>query len=174
MKIFTAPEMVELPRETPRVFIGGTIEQGTVDDWQSDLAVQFAKAYGKNVAFLNPRRKNWDATWVQSKENLQFLAQVHWELGEIEDADLVLLNFVPGSMSPISLLELGFLAGMNRAGLLNKGAVCCPHGFWRRGNVEIVCDRYRIPLVETLSDLIIEGSYVLERNHTRRMTPLPT
>ena len=32
--------------------------------------------------------------------------------------------------------------------------VCCPEGFWRRGNVEIVCERYDIPLYESLEDFI--------------------
>jgi hypothetical protein len=34
--------------------------------------------------------------------------------------------------------------------------VCCPEGFWRRGNVEMVCRRLRIPLFETLDDLIAD------------------
>jgi len=28
--------------------------------------------------------------------------------------------------------------------------VVCPEGFWRRGNVEIVCNRYDIRLFESL------------------------
>jgi hypothetical protein len=36
--------------------------------------------------------------------------------------------------------------------------VCCPEGFWRRGNVEMVCRRHRIPLFATLDDLIADLS----------------
>src|SRR5262249_13162647 len=50
--------------------------------------------------------------------------------------------------SPITLLELGLFA---RSGKL---VVCCPVGFWRRGNIEVVCARYGIPLVDSLKALI--------------------
>lgn len=35
----------------------------------------------------------------------------------------------------------------------NKLVVCCPEGFWRRGNVQVVCGRYGVKLVETLDEL---------------------
>jgi hypothetical protein len=33
-----------------------------------------------------------------------------------------------------------------------KLLVCCPEGFWRKGNVEIVCARYGVPLVGELDE----------------------
>lgn len=32
--------------------------------------------------------------------------------------------------------------------------VCCPEGFWRKGNVDIVCQRYGVKQVETIEQLI--------------------
>jgi hypothetical protein len=52
-----------------------------------------------------------------------------------------------GTMSPISLMELG-LHAKDR-----KLVVCCPEGFWRRGNVQVVCAEFGIPLVETREEL---------------------
>ena len=51
------------------------------------------------------------------------------------------LWFVPESRAPISLLELGLTA---RSG---KVVVGCPDGFWRKGNVEVICKRFGIPLL---------------------------
>ena len=34
--------------------------------------------------------------------------------------------------------------------------VCCPEGFWRKGNIEMVCDRYKIPLYENIDTMIKE------------------
>jgi hypothetical protein len=48
--------------------------------------------------------------------------------------------FAPETQAPITLLELGLHA---RGGRLVVG---CPDGFWRKGNIEIVCARYAIPL----------------------------
>lgn len=58
------------------------------------------------------------------------------------------MYLAPATQSPVSLLELGLCA---RSGKL---VVCCPAGFWRRGNVEMVCARHRIPLFDTLEDLL--------------------
>ena len=68
----------------------------------------------------------------------------------LDAADIVIMYLAPGTMSPVSMLELGLYA---RSGKLR---VCCPLGFWRRGNVEVVCLRNHIPLFETLDDLLTE------------------
>jgi hypothetical protein len=35
-----------------------------------------------------------------------------------------------------------------------KLIVCCPPGFWRQGNVAIVCERYGVPMVDDLAGLV--------------------
>lgn len=71
-----------------------------------------------------------------------------------ELADLIVFYFAPGTMAPISLLELGMYAGSG------KCIVCCPEGFGKRGNVQIVCRKYGIELVGGLEEL---GSMVRTR-----------
>ncbi len=58
------------------------------------------------------------------------------------------MYFDPDGKAPISLLELGLHA---RGG---KMVVCCPEGFWRKGNVEIVCERYGVEMVEGFEGLV--------------------
>ena len=53
----------------------------------------------------------------------------------------------PQTKSPISLLELGLFAHSK------KLLVVCPDGFWRKGNVEVVCSQYDIPLFDSIEDL---------------------
>jgi hypothetical protein len=103
-----------------------------------------------NLIILNPRRDHWDSDWKQRADNPQFLEQVSWELDMLDAADIVAVYLAPGARSPVSLIELGLYA---RSGKLR---VCCPAGFWRRGNVEVVCLRHDIPLFETLDDLIAD------------------
>jgi hypothetical protein len=31
--------------------------------------------------------------------------------------------------------------------------VCCPEGFYRRGNVQIICDRFGVELVDSMEEL---------------------
>lgn len=41
--------------------------------------------------------------------------------------------------------------------------VCCPDGFWRRGNVQVVCARYGVKLVEALREMRTEVEGRLQR-----------
>ena len=61
---------------------------------------------------------------------------------------MIAMYFAPETKAPITLLELGLFA---RTG---KVIVCCPEGYWRRGNVEVVCARFGIARVATLDALV--------------------
>src|SRR3546814_4292495 len=56
----------------------------------------------------------------------------------LESAAIIVMLLAPGSQSPISLLETGLHA---RGGKL---ILLCPEGFWRKGNVDITAERYRL------------------------------
>ena len=77
--------------------------------------------------------------------NPEFRYQVTWEMNMLECSDIIFLYFSPETKSPISLLELGLHADSGRM------IVCCPDGFWRKGNVEIVCARHGIPLYDDIN-----------------------
>lgn len=119
---------------------------GTAPDWQAEVENQLADL---DMVIYNPRRDDWDSTWVQSADNPQFREQVEWELDALSLANLVVMYLAPGTMSPISLLELGIYA----ADKTNKLVVCCPEGFHRKGNVDIVCERYGVEQVDSLDGL---------------------
>ena len=127
----------------PSVFLAGTIDNGKAEDWQVrvELCLQ-----DLDIVILNPRRDEWDASWEQRIDYAPFRQQVEWELDGLESASVILMYFAPGSQSPISLLEFGLWAASN------KLIVVSPFGFWRRGNIEVVTHRYRIPLFENLED----------------------
>jgi hypothetical protein len=135
MKEFKAPEQVVRENfQTPKVFLAGSIDMGTAEDWQTELT---RKLRFQDVILMNPRRDDWDNSWEQSKDNKQFSEQVNWELSHMEEADLVVFYFDPDSSSPITLMELGYVLGMD----WHDGPaviVCCPEGFYRKGNVDII------------------------------------
>src|SRR5262249_10225217 len=145
MKHIKSPNPLDIDQTRLSVFLAGSIEQGTADDWQTAVANALQDL---DITVLNPRRDAWDASWLQSMEFAPFREQVEWELEAQEKADLIAFYFSPTTRSPITLLELGLAIGQRRA------IVCCPDGYWRKGNVDIVCTRYGIPQVATLDDLI--------------------
>ena len=124
-------------RSVATVFLAGSIEMGSADNWQDKAAALLASS---KWTILNPRRDDWDSSWKQDIANEPFHEQVEWELQGIENADWVLVYFDPTTKSPITLLELGLLAQTKPEQTL----VVCPDGFWRKGNVDVVCDRYRV------------------------------
>lgn len=143
MNVLKAPQKLEF--ENRSVFLAGSIEMGKAVDWQTSITTMLEKL---NVTVLNPRRDDWDSSWVQSKDNPQFREQVLWELNALNRADVIVMYFDPATKSPISLLELGLFAASS------KLIVICPEGFWRKGNVDIVCERYDVMQVETLEQAI--------------------
>ena len=140
-----APNKVIKVEGNISIFLAGSIELGNAVEWQQALINEFKDS---NITFLNPRRNDWDSTWEQSINNKQFSEQVNWELDSLESADHIVLYLDPNTKSPISLLELGLHATGG------KLIVCCPDGFWRKGNVDIVCQRNNILTVDSLDDLI--------------------
>lgn len=130
------------------VFLAGSIEMGTAVDWQTRLTTALEDM---DIDIFNPRRDDWDSSWVQSVENEKFAEQVNWELARLEEASLIVLYFDPATKSPISLLEFGLYAKER------KLVVFCPEGFWRKGNVDLVCRRYNIIQVTCFDELVKEA-----------------
>lgn len=118
---------------------------GKAEDWQTTVTKALD---GKNVSVFNPRRDDWDSSWKQTIDDPQFSEQVNWELDALQQADHIVMYFDPKTQSPISLLELGLFAESG------KLMVCCPEGFWRKGNVDIVCYRNKVLTFATLEELI--------------------
>ena len=140
-----APNEVVLDTEYINVFLAGSIEMGVAEHWQKRVIDALSD---KPIRFLNPRRDDWDSSWSQDIHNDEFVEQVIWELTSLEQSHLVIMYFDPKTKSPISLLELGLHAKEQ------KLIVLCPEGFWRKGNVDVVCEYYGINQVDTFDELI--------------------
>lgn len=147
MNIIYAPNEIPRSKQVFKVFLGGSIEMGKAVDWQAEVA---NKLESYDVTLLNPRRKDWDSSWKQDPDFLPFREQVEWEQKAIESSNLVIINFCAGTMSPISLLELGIMLGYRAKDVL----VCCPKDFYRYGNVKITCDYFGADVYDTMDELL--------------------
>lgn len=146
MNVIKAPAPLRLVQPCHQsLFLAGSIDMGMAEPWQSRVEVAMADM---DVTIWNPRRDDWDSSWKQSLDNPKFVEQVDWELRGLECADVVLMYFSPTSQAPITLLELGLCADL---GTLVVG---CPEGYWRKGNVDMVCRRHNIPMAADLESLI--------------------
>lgn len=145
MEMVKAPDKVNWDNLT--VFLAGSIDMGEAEDWQTKIGEELQDL---NVTFVNPRRDDWDSSWVQSIDNPQFNEQVSWELTGIERSDVVAMYLADGSKSPISLLELGLAITDPEKVVI----VYCTDKFYRKGNIDIVCERFNIPVYETWEDFV--------------------
>lgn len=145
MSIFKSAEPLNCRnRDQKSIFLAGSIENGTAEDWQH----RCEKALGEQFDLFNPRVGYWDQNWKPESSNVFFARQVNWELNGLEIADIILMNFCSGTKSPISLLEFGLMAPSG------KMVVVCPDDFWKKGNVDLVCQRFDIPQFTKLEDAI--------------------
>jgi hypothetical protein len=85
-----------------RIFLGGSIDMGKAPDWQN--------------AFAN---KVLDHNWKQDFKDENLRHQIDWEMTNIDKVDLINIYLHPGTISPVSLLELGLYAQSG------KHFVCC-------------------------------------------------
>jgi Nucleoside 2-deoxyribosyltransferase like len=144
MRVFNAPEKITKVNK-PSVFLAGSIDDGHSKNWQNYVIEFFSDGA---IDIYNPRRIDWDASWKQHITDTNFYEQVTWELKAMEMAESIIMNFVPGSLSPISLLEFGLHANTS------KLSVCCPEAFWKSGNFQIVCQHFNIPFFDDLNELL--------------------
>lgn len=154
-------------RRDIKIFLAGTIDMGNSEDWQKQIINKLSApkkevsgtfkliegmtplpSTERPITIFNPRRPDWDNNVKQEFSDPTFYQQVNWELDALEKADIIIMNILPKSKSPITLLELGLYAQSR------KLYVVCPEGFERKGNVDITCNRYNVPLFDSVDELL--------------------
>ncbi|KAI1498307.1 hypothetical protein F5X99DRAFT_412205 [Biscogniauxia marginata] len=136
------------------VFLAGTTSKTDDRDWRLALSELLASL---PLTIFNPYRPDWDSSWREDISFVPYREQTDWELEMQEAADIVVVFFHPATQAPVSLLEFGLCAKSGRA------MVVCPEGYCKRGNVQIVCQRYGVEMVETIDgikDAIVKRKWV--------------
>jgi len=143
--IYRAPDSIDtLHNGIPIIFLAGSIEMDKAVDWQKECEEVLSTKY----VIFNPRRNEWNSNWEQSIANVKFKEQVDWELNALEKADIIIMFFANNTKSPISLLEFGLYAKSN------KMKVVVEEDFWRKGNIDVVCEKYNIQQYKSLEELL--------------------
>ena len=113
------------------IFLGGTIENGLSKNWQEDyirVISELCDRFQKDIVICNPRREKFHIDEIEK--------QIQWELNHLDRADIVLMNLLSHSASPISLMELG---------AYKEKIIClCKKNFYRYLNVYLTCQHHNI------------------------------
>lgn len=124
-----------------KIFLAGTIDKDKgSEDWQHQVCDIITKTTDNkyNITIYNPRRYEFP-----DDDSSSVKTQIKWEHKHLDDADLIIMNLLEDSQSPISLMEIGMYANTG------KMHVFCKPKFWRYDNVAMVCKKYNIPLHNT-------------------------
>ena len=89
-----------------KVFLAGTIDMGRSSDWQAALVARFRDSIGGRWLFFNPRRREFHA----SPAEMEY--QVAWELAHLEAADLIVMNLLGDSRSPLLFVLVACLVNV--------------------------------------------------------------
>lgn len=155
-----APSYKKPKEDTFTVFLAGTIDndKGSVD-WRHKLCKKIEKFSdnGTPLTIFNPRR---DSFPKDNKSN-EVRKQIRWEHRHLDDVDLIVMNVLENSLSPISLMEMGMYADSG------KMVVFCKSGYYQYDNVLMLCRKYRIPLYDTndIDDIL---NVILKRSNNKR------
>lgn len=135
----------EPPRGIMSVFLAGTTSKVDATDWREALCASLSDT---PITIYNPYRADWDSSWREDIHFAPYRQQVEWELEKQDKTDVVVIYFHPATQAPISLLELGICARVP-----GKAIVVCPEGYWKRGNVQIVCQKFGMEMVDDVDRL---------------------
>ena len=150
VQVITPNDEDQNPRyPTTSVFLAGPTEI----DWRTPFLATLRGLFlagetpRPSVTVYDPFQPKWDGSWREDLGDDRFRAQVEWELERQDRATAVAVFFHGDSKAPVSLLELGLCA---RSG---KAVVGCDERYWKRGNVQAVCQRYGVPMADSLGGL---------------------
>lgn len=130
-------------RHAPVISLTGPISSKRERCWQLPVAEDL-RARGFQVR--TPLEKRWLSEWLEHTGEPVFQRNVASNFQDLDESDEILMHFTEDSLAPTSLLQFG------RYVHSGKLTVSCERGFWRRGNLEIMCGLYGVPLFESQRD----------------------
>ena len=153
MQIVEAPNSLEsfFNSKAIKLYITGSISLDKSENWIM-VFIEGLKKYflkDKNLFIFHPIRKDWNPEWGENEYDSEFRKQFVWELEAQGLADIVVMHFEHDALAPITLMEFGLNVGKD-----SRLIVHCPKGFWKKGNIDIICIRNEIKQAETLDDLL--------------------
>ncbi len=148
--VLTPESVMNYDCEFPTVFLAGTIDNGNSENWQNYVIDRITE----DCVIFNPRRDNWSKTATHE----DVIKQIDWEQDQLSDSSVIFVNFLPKSLSPITLLELGQCLAYSACGNSSDRdfslLVCCPKEYFRYTNVKHMCDNHGVKVVEDIDEAI--------------------
>ena len=135
MVLNTKYDLSEKPTDLDCVFLAGSMPAQKDTNWRHEAINKLGDGYH----FFDPTNPDHDTL-----NDEQMRAHIKWELDALKLSDYVVLNFLPDSTSPISLVELGLYMASE------KLLVICPQEFYKWRYIDTLCKEYGTPIFQNL------------------------
>lgn len=175
----------QIPQNTQdsiKLYLAGTMDFGSQEnDWQGKIIQGLAYLTDpykglimyKNANFiiLNPKVMPTTGT-APGLDNPEFVQQMQWRMQMVDQADVVFLNILKKSQSPIPLLEFGSLVQSGK--LVVRTSEEYPY----YAQLRLYCEKYNVPLLTgktTVKNVLLAmGSFLPKfRDLNNQQTQLP-
>lgn len=171
----------QLTNDSVKIYLGGTMDfSGSMEtDWQQAFIDGLAKLTDpvkgllliKNLNFIlfNPKMP-LTGPLGPTLDNPEFVKVIQWRLQMQDLSDIVFLNIMKNSVSPIPVLEFGSLLTSG------KLIVRTSEQNANYSHIRLYCEKYQVPLLTgqtSVKDVILAAGGYLEKFRDNTRYPLP-
>jgi len=145
MRVITAPEEIDLENTDFKLYLGGSIDKKYGSPWHRNIISFISSKLGREskLTIYNPKREEWDKDWPADSKVID--EQALWELKAMEHADLIFMFFESSCSSSVGMMQLGLNAKEG------KLVVVCERHFWKKRDVDVICETYGVPRYDSIA-----------------------
>ena len=161
-------QLPQVTNDAIKLYLGGTMDFGSSEnDWQTKFQEGLMKLTDPLKGLLMIRGASWiifnphvppTMNLAPTLDNPEFVNVMQWRMTMMDIADVVFLNIMNKSVSPIPVLEFG--------SLLTSGKLVVRCGELNQiyPQIRLYCEKYNVPLLTgktSVKDVILcAGSYI--------------
>ncbi len=145
-------QVPQMSNDSIKLYLAGTMDFSQANtDWQTKFIEGLTKCVDpyrgllmyKNTQWIifNPHVLPQNGSMPPNLDNPEFVATMGWRMSMMDMADVVFVNIMNKSKSPIPILELGSLISSG------KLVVRCGEEHMIYSQIRLYCEKYQVPLL---------------------------
>lgn len=166
--LYPGDQLPQVTNDAIKLYLGGTMDFGSSEnDWQTKFQEGLLKLTDPLKGLLMIRGAQWiifnphvppTMNLAPTLDNPEFVSVMNWRMTMMDMADVVFLNIMNKSVSPIPILEFGSMVTSG------KLVVRCGEANQIYSQIRLYCEKYNVPLLTgktSVKDVILcAGSYI--------------
>lgn len=170
-------QLPAVTNDAVKVYLGGTMDfSSSVNDWQQIWIDGLTKLSDPISGLLLIKNVNWiifnphvppQQPLAPTLDNPEFVQTMQWRMQMQDIADLVFINIMNKSVSPIPVLEFGSLVTSG------KLVLRCGEQHQIYSQIRMYCEKYNVPLLTgktSVKDVILAaGNYIQKFRDLQQM-----